>query len=154
MAGRGETIQQEEDIIEIKAVPATGEEKSWLDHQRMESQGTLKRLEETAKYLSGLSSLSLTVMLGPNRDLFASLHDSVLLKAGIISWLASVFLTLMVVFPFRYSYISNSYTSIRHINNRIARFKFLVLVSGALLFVAGLCLIACLFLFSPVPVKQ
>ena len=145
--------QQKDDILEVKAVPATAEEKSWIEYQRTENQGSLKRLEETAKYLSGLSSVSLTIILGPNQHFFITMHNSAWLKAGIICWLASVLLTLMVVFPFRYGFINNSYSSIRDANNRIVRRKFIFLLLGALLFVIGLSLVGCLFLFSTTPVK-
>lgn len=145
--------QQTEDVIEVKAVPTSADEKSWIEYQRTESQGTLKRLEETAKYLSGLASVSLTIMLGPNKEVFSALRNTALLKAGIISWLISILLTLAVVFPFRYRYASNSSTSIKRTYRKIARIKFSFLILGALLFLTGLSLIAWLFLFSPVPVK-
>jgi hypothetical protein len=146
--------QQQEDVIQIKAVPASAEEKSWIEHYRTESQGAMKRLEETAKYISGLSSVSLTLMLGPNKEVFSTLHSPVLLKAGIVSWLLSILLTLAVVFPFRYRFVSNSYSSIKRTHSRIIRVKFIFLILGSLLFLAGLSLIAWIFLFSPLPVKQ
>jgi hypothetical protein len=134
-----------EELPEIKAVPATSEEKSWIDYQRTESQGTLKRLEETAKYLSGLSSISLTIILGPNHEIFKSLHNSGWLKVGIFSWLVSILLTLAVVFPFRYRYIGNSFSSIRNMHRKIARLKFVFLILGALLYLVGISVLAWLY---------
>jgi hypothetical protein len=139
--------EEMKDVPEIKAVPATSEEKSWIEYQRSESQGTLKRLEETAKYLSGLSSVSLTILLGPDHEIFKTLHDSNLLKVGIISWLLSILFTLAVVFPFRYSYIGNSFSSIRKMHQRIARLKFFFLILGSLLYLTGISLFAYLYLF-------
>lgn len=92
-------------------------------------------------------------MLGPNKEVFSTLHNPVLLKAGIIGWLLSILLTLAVVFPFRYRFASNSYSSIKRTHSKIIRIKFIFLVLGSLLFLAGLSLIAWIFLFSPVPVK-
>lgn len=131
-----------EELPEIKADPASAEEKSWIEYQRTESQGTLKRLEETAKYLSGLSSISLTIILGPDREIFKALHHSGWLKAGIISWLISILLTLAVVFPFRYGYIGNSYTSIRNMHRKIAKLKFVFLIGGAVLYMVGISILA------------
>ena len=139
---------QKEDIPEIKAVPASAEETSWIEHQRTERQGTLKRLEETAKYLSGLSSISLTIILGPTRDIFKDLQHSGLLKAGIICWLSSILLTLAVVFPFRYRYISNSISSIKNTHRKIAKVKFTFLIVGSLLYLTGISLVVYLYLFS------
>jgi hypothetical protein len=137
---------QKEDIPEIKAVPASAEETSWIQHQRTESQGTLKRLEETAKYLSGLSSISLTIILGPNRDIFKDLQHNGLLKTGIICWLLSILFTLVVVFPFRYQYISNSFSSIKSTHRKIAKIKFTFLIIGSLLYLTGISLVGCLYL--------
>jgi hypothetical protein len=139
--------KQNEDIPEIRAAPATSEEKSWIEYQRTESQGTLKRLEETAKYLSGLSSISLTILLGADHELFKSLHNSPLLKAGVISWLLSILFTLAVVFPFRYSYIGNSFSSIRTMHKRIAKLKFAFLILGSILYLTGISLLAYLYLY-------
>ena len=146
--------KQKEDIPEVKAVPATSEEKSWIEYQRSESQGTLKRLEETAKYLSGLSSISLTIILGPNHDIFKTLQNTSLLKAGMISWLLSILFTLVVVFPFRYRYIGNSFSSIRHTHQKIARLKFAFLILGAILYLTGISLVVYLYLFFQAPVKS
>ena len=146
--------KQNEDIPEIKAVPATTEEKSWIEYQRNESQGTLKRLEETAKYLSGLSSISLTIILGPDHEIFKTLHNSNLLKTGIVCWLLSILFTLAVVFPFRYRYIGNSFSSIRSTHQRIARFKFAFLILGSILYLTGISLLAWLYLFPQVTIKN
>lgn len=139
---------QKEDLPEIKAVPSTDEEKSWIEYQRNENQGSLKRLEETAKYLTGLSSISLTIILGPNHDIFKSLQNVSLLKAGMFCWLFSILLTLAVVFPFRYKYINNSFSSIKGTHQKISRIKFTCLVLGAILYLAGISLMAYLFLFG------
>jgi len=139
--------KQTEDLFEIKAVPTTTEDKSWIEYYRSESQGTLKRLEESAKYLSGLSSISLTIILGPNHDIFTTQHNSMLLKAGIISWLLSIIFSLIVVFPFRYQYVSNSITSIKQMHKKKARLKFVFLLLGSVLFLTGISLVACLYLF-------
>lgn len=146
--------KQKEDIPEVRAVPATAEEKSWIEHQRTESQETLKRLEETAKYLSGLSSISLTIMLGPNAEIFKTLHNSSLLKAGVISWLLSILFTLVVVFPFRYQYISNSFSSIRNTHRKIARLKFTFLILGSILYLIGISLVAYLYLLSQATIQH
>lgn len=140
-------MESKENIPEIKATPATVEEKSWIEYQRSESQGTLKRLEDTAKYLSGLSSISLTVILGPNHEIFTTLHHSNWLKAGIISWLLSILFTLAVVFPFRYRYIGNSSNSIRRMHRSIAKLKFVFLLLGAILYLTGISFLAWLYLF-------
>jgi hypothetical protein len=143
--------QQGPSPVAIQATAAKAADSSWINWQQQEKQATLRRLEETAKYLSGLSSLSLTIMLGANKDALKLLSNSTSLKVGIVCWLASIVLTLAVVFPFRYNYVENSADSIRTMNNRISRAKFTLLVLGALLYIAGISLVAYLYLFCQTP---
>ena len=141
--------QQEQDTFEIKASPATKEELSWIEHQRKENQEGPRRLEDTAKYLSGLASLSLTIMLGPYSEIFKTFKGSAGLKIGITCWLISILFTLAVVFPFRYHYVSNSDSSIRKMNKRIAKIKFGFLLTGVLFYIVGISFIAFIYLSLP-----
>lgn len=141
--------KQEEELPKIKATVSTEAELSWIEHQRKESQETPRRLEDTAKFLSGLSSISLTIMLGPYNEVLKANKSSTELKLGIICWLVSIFFTLAVVFPFRYRYIRNSETSIREMSNNIVRFKFTCLLLGTLLYLAAISIVAYVCLLSP-----
>jgi Na+/melibiose symporter-like transporter len=143
--------QHKEELPPIKAEPATPEEISWIEHQRKESQGTLKRLEEVAKYLSGLSSVSLAVMLGPSSDIFKELRHTAGLKIGITCWLVSIIFTLIVVFPFRYRYASNSASSIREMYKKITSIKFTLLLFGTLFFLVGIVIVTYIYLFGQPP---
>jgi hypothetical protein len=139
--------QQPEDSIPIQATPTRPTDTSWIEFQRKEKQETIKRLEEAAKYLSGISSLSLSVVLGVNRDALKELSNDFELKGGICCWLLSIVLTLVVVFPFRYRYAENSADSIRAMHKKISHTKFLLLIVGALLYIAGISMMTYLYLF-------
>lgn len=138
----------QETVTVIQANTAKKEDLSWIDHQVKEKQETLKRLEETSKYLSGLSSVTLTIMVGPNKEVFKDLSNSSLLKSGIICWLISILFTLAVLFPFRYRYIENSAQSIKLMNDRTARIKYTLLVLATLLYLTGICITVYLYLFN------
>jgi len=147
-------IVQEDEIAEIKATAATPEELSWIEFQLKEKQAALSRLENTAKYLSGLSSVTLTIILGPNNEIFRSLTHSITLKAGIISWLISILCTLVVLFPFRYRYANNSVDSIRRLHKKMAGLKFIFLLLGCLFYIAGICLVAFIFITNQASVTK
>lgn len=136
-----------EEIIQIQATAVTPADKSWLDWQQKEKQETVKRLEDTARFLSGTSSLSLSILLGVNRDILKHLSNDAGLKMALCCWLLSVILTLIVVFPFRYQYASNSADDIRALYQRIGKTKFILLISGALLYLAGLSIIVYFYLY-------
>lgn len=142
--------EEEEELPRIKATISTEAELSWVEHQRKEKQDTPRRLEDMAKFLSGLFSISLIIILSPYSEVLKANKTSGSLQLGIICWLASLFLTLLVVFPFRYRYTSNSETSILEMHNKIVRNKFLCLLAGTLLFLTGMCLVVCICLFASV----
>jgi ABC-type molybdate transport system permease subunit len=136
----------EQEPIKIAATPVSAEDASWLEHQRKERQETVKRLEEAAKYLSGLASVCLTILLGPNKDVFSQFNHSPLLRTGVLCWLGAVLLTLTVVFPFPYRYVQNSASDIRRATRKVARIKYALLILGALLFLVGISMLALLYL--------
>jgi hypothetical protein len=136
-----------ENIVPIQATTVTAADKSWLEWQQKEKQESVKRLEDTAKFLSGISSLSLSILLGVNREALKQSSNNVGMKVALCCWLLSVVLTLIVVFPFRYKYASNSADSIRALFKRISHTKFLLLIFGALLYLAGLSIMVYLYLY-------
>ena len=136
-----------DDILQIQATAVTTTDKAWLEWQQKEKQETVKRLEDTAKFLSGISSLSLSILLGVNRDVLKHVSNDTVLKIALCCWLSSVVVILIVVFPFRYKYASNSADAIRGLYQRIAQTKFLLLILGTLLYVAGLSIIVYLYLY-------
>lgn len=137
-----------EEIIELRATAVTQEELNWIEYQAKEKQETLKRYEETAKYLSGLSTITLAILAGPNNDNFKLISQLLLLKIGIVSWLASIVFTLAVLFPFRYAYIKNSVKSIKETYAKTARVKYILLLLGTLFYLAGVLITVYLYLFK------
>jgi len=148
--------QQATEPIHIQATPARPADSSWIDYQQKEKQESIKRLEETAKYLSGLSSLSLSIIVAVNGEALKQMIRSTpgsyevegSLKSSVVCWLLSILLTLAVVFPFRYKYVENSADSIRVMNNRISQVKFWLLVLGALLYIIGISRVTYIYLFT------
>ena len=84
--------------ISVKATKTTNREKAWLDYQRVVEEETPKRLEEVAKFLSGIFSIVLTIMLMGDAKLIEQLPSFVTQYVGAV-WLISLLLALLVVFP-------------------------------------------------------
>lgn len=137
-----------EKVEEIQATVPTQEELQWIDFQLREKQDTLKRLEETAKFLSGLSTLSLALLAGPNSEEFKAVSNLLLIKIGIISWLASIVFTLIVLFPFRYKYARNSASSIKKVHTRVVGVKYAMLIVAAAFYLIGIWITVYFYLFS------
>lgn len=132
--------------VSIQATTVTAADKSWLDWQQKEKQETVKRLEDTAKFLAGVSSLSLSILLGVNREALKSISNEGGMKFALCCWLLSIVLTLIVVFPFPYKYVSNSADSIRTLYKRISNTKFILILLGALFYLTGLSLMVFFYL--------
>lgn len=141
--------EQEDELPKIKATISTEAELSWIEHQRKEKQEAPRRLEDIAKFLSGLFSVSLIIILSPYSEVLKANRTSGCLQLGVLCWLVSLLFTLAVIFPFRYRYISNSEISIREMHNKIVKVKFFCLLSGTLLYLAGISLIVYVCLFAP-----
>lgn len=140
--------QHPEEIMVIQSTPAKQQDLKWIEFQFKDKQDTLKRLEDTAKYLSGLSSVSLTILVAPNKEVFSLFTHSWLLKTGIISWLISILFTLAVLFPFRYRYMENSAQSIKTMFKKTTAIKYTLLILGTFFYVAGICITVFIYLFG------
>ena len=133
---------KKESAGELSSVPATSADMEWISFQRAEKRETLKRIEETAKYLSGIISISFSVVLNVEHSLFAGPHPGILLNAGIIAWILAIIISLFVLFPLRYAYVENSAASIQDMNKRVSRVKFVLLIAAAVLYITGISIIA------------
>ena len=142
------TDRPSDDITVIQGMPARQTDLKWIEYQLKEKQDTLKRLEDTAKYLSGLASVSLTILLAPNKEAFRLFDCSWLLKTGILCWLISILFTLAVLFPFRYKYMENSAQSIRTMFKRTTALKYTLLILGTFFYMAGICITVYMYLFA------
>lgn len=119
--------------------------RSCYEHIWKTQQETAARLEEAAKFLSGVISLTLTLFLTVGKDSF----ENVRLKgwAGIAlgMWLVSLVACLCVIFPRRYRYCGISVDSFKQAHAKIVKVKYTILVIGVLLFLFALAILAWIF---------
>lgn len=135
----------------LAAAPADPAAEHWHTYARTGYEDTPKRLEEAAKFLTGLIGLTLTLTL--NNDFYKpqlppgaippapDAWVQGLLGAALCGWVLSLAAALFVVFPARYRYVAASAESIRGMHGRVVRRKYAWLVVSAVAYVAALALV-------------
>jgi phosphoglycerol transferase MdoB-like AlkP superfamily enzyme len=123
----------------IKQVrPATETERTnWPNYLQKSREEAPARIEEAAKYLSGIVSLSFVIVLKP---LITDNNPTVLVVITLLTWILSVILGLYVVFPFQYRVCSGSAESIIKTLDIIVKRKKSILTLAIFLYLAALCL--------------
>ena len=129
----------------VHAEPAPPDTKSWYEHLWKTQQETPERLEEAAKFLSGVISLTLTLFLTVGKTSF----EGVRLTGGTLVatslWLLSLVLCLLVIFPWRYRYCDVSVDSIKRMHTKIVQVKYTMLAAGVVLFLLALTILVLVF---------
>jgi hypothetical protein len=127
----------------IKASISTEADQHWIKHQREVQQKTPERIEDAAKFLSGMISISLTIFLKLDPNAFERLSVLGGLRLATGFWLLSLLCTLLVLFPTPYRYHHSSAESIRAMHRKVVRYKYTLLALGSVLFLFALILISC-----------
>lgn len=124
--------------------PSTGrapteEERSWVAHALKQQQEAPKHLEETAKFLAAIISLTLSLLLGLKPTEPTTWELAWLIFAAALLLLSGV-LSFLVLFPWRYKVHPQSPSDIKKVWGKITATKrrLLVVASGIFL-LALLC---------------
>jgi hypothetical protein len=110
---------EENDKVQI-GKSATPETKAWRAFMLEQEQKTPERLEDVAKALSGMVSITLAIFLTIGRQEFENSPD-VTIAIALIIWLVSLILSFLVVFPFPYSYSKQSAKTFINTHKRTKR---------------------------------
>jgi hypothetical protein len=121
---------------------------AWRAWLRKTQEEAPQRLEETAKYLSGLISLCFTIFLSVNKEVFKDLEKAWQVNWAVPLWLLSVVMTLFVLLPLPYGLNADSASSIERALKRITRVKFWILVVAIVFFISALALLAGLYRYA------
>ena len=131
----------------LKAKSVDDEASSWLDHIIKFKQETPKRLEEAAKFFTGIVSFTLTLLLSVNQKIFDFSNHKVLTLCAVFLWIISIGTSFFVVFPFDYRYSSLSSDSIVEAYEKmVKRKKSLLIFSLATYLISIGCIAFLLFL--------
>ena len=131
----------------VKSKPAGPEKESWYRYRLKEEQETPKRLEDAAKFLAFMISVSLTIFLSVSGA--AGKGDpgfSPGSAAGLTCWILSLLLSFFVLFPFRYRFSSVSIRTFQQAHQRVVRVKGFLLILSLIFFFVALLLMVYLFL--------
>lgn len=131
-------------IAQSKGIP-TDHDKSWLAHAQKEKQEAPKRLEETAKFLVAIISISLTVFISNRPEGLAAWTDEAVIWAAVI-WMISVLLSFFVLFPWRYQFNPESAEDIERAYRKISNAKWLLLVLSVAFYLLALGIAAFAFI--------
>jgi hypothetical protein len=131
----------------IKSRKSSPDTKSWYEFFWREKQETPNRIEDAAKFLATMISISLTIFLAIGKTAFENVQNNFLVQLSVAFWILALLASFFVMFPWRYSYVSDSVKSMREVHQRVARNKYIILIMALVLFLFALSILSYLFLF-------
>lgn len=143
-----EMDKQEMKEIEVEGQPAPPDTKSWFEYSWKLQQGVPERLEDAAKFLAVMISLSLTIISTALGQLKAIVVQPIFIFIGLMLWLAALFFAFMVLFPRKYRFHSMSMDSIKRTHASIIRTKQVRLFIAVVLYFIPFVMLAIHYLFS------
>ena len=143
-----ETEKKEMKEIEVEGQPAPPDTKSWFEYSWKLQQGVPERLEDAAKFLAVMISLSLTIISTALGQLKAIVVQPVFIFIGLMLWLAALFFAFLVLFPRKYRFHSMSIESIKKTHALIICTKQVRLFIAVVLYFIPFVVLAALYLFS------
>lgn len=139
---------EHESLPRVQGMPTEPDTKSWYEYIWKTQQETAARLEECAKFLSGVVAITLTLFLTIGKSSFENVRLTGAVRWAVGLWLLSLVLSIFVLFPWRYRYSPVSVESIKQTHKRIAGIKYLLLIGALIFFLAALALLIALFFDS------
>ena len=131
-----------------KASFPDSKDEHWLQYLRDNKAKEGERIEDAAKFLSGMISISLTIFLKINETAFATLAQTGWAIVVVGLWLLSLALSFYVFFPFAYPYHEQSVASIEAFHHQMVRRKRRLLWGSTLCFFLALLLLGWVFVRS------
>jgi len=129
----------------VQGEPAAPDTKSWYEHIWKAQQETPARLEEAAKFLSGVISITLTLFLTVGKGSFEGVRPTGWPRIAAAMWLLSLVLCVLVIFPWRYRFCDISLDDIKRMHKKIVQVKYTMLAAGVLLFLIALTILVFVF---------
>lgn len=128
-----------------KSTPPTDSDKSWLTHAQKEKQEAPKRLEDIAKFLVGIISISLTFFISKRPEgLEATMTDK--LAIATIIWFLAMGLSFLVLFPWRYRFDPESPEDIERAYGEITTWKYGFLVLSVAAYAVAMGIVGWVFI--------
>jgi predicted histidine transporter YuiF (NhaC family) len=133
--------------LPIKATPASADQKAWHEYRRASQQEEPKRLEEAAKFLAGMVSITFTILLSADKEVLRG-QAPLLQAVASLCWLIALLLAFLVLYPKPYRYAQASAQSIEQMHRRVVRWKARVLAAAVVFFLLGFLLLAGVYVWA------
>ena len=130
----------------LKSRKSAPDTKSWFEYLWRTKQETPNRLEDAAKYLATMISISLSIFLAIGKPSFENCASAIL-KLSMVAWVLALVISFFVLFPARYRYFSESVQSIKQMHQKILMTKYILLVLSLVLFLFSLTTLTIMFFF-------
>lgn len=141
-------MANQEEPVKLSSQKASETDKSWHEFIRAQQQKEAERVEDAAKYLSGMIGIAFAIFLKTDADAFSHQASSGTVSWAAALWLLSLCISFFIFFPMRYSYSTHSAESIRQMNRRTVSVKRGLLIASMTLFFIALLLLAFVY-FQP-----
>lgn len=132
----------------IKSKKPDPDTRSWYEYIWRKQQDTPARIEDAAKFMATMISVSLTIFLAAGGSVLKESGINWQIRLAIILWLVSLICSFLVLFPWRYSYSSVSVKSVKEMHRRIVLVKYTLLIVCLVLFLLTLLILSYVFLFG------
>ncbi len=118
---------------------------SWYDYIWQAEQETPNRLEDAAKQLATMISLSLAIFLAVGENYFKNIRGNGWLIMALVLWLLSLLFSFWVLSPYPYRYAGRSVQSIKAMHQKIVQKKYRLLLASFTLYLAALIILSLFF---------
>lgn len=127
--------EKEKELVKNVRVSTKNESENWPSYlQKLKEEAPI-RIEEAAKFLFGVVSLSLAIF---TNSVLSTKIKPWLLLIIITLWCLSIVLSLYVLFPFRYKVFSHSAESIEATLNKVTNLKYRLLQFSIVFYILSL----------------
>ncbi len=127
--------------------PPMPDAEKWHDYGFKMQQETPNRLEDAAKFLAGMISISLTLTI-PNLDkLLSMFYQTFWIKIGFGLWLISLALVFFVIYPRKYQFHSRSAEQIKTVHLRLWRYKRRLFIISVITYFIPFLIFGIIFVF-------
>lgn len=131
----------------ILGEPPMPDAEKWHDYGLQMQQETPKRIEDAAKFLAGMITISLTLTIPYLDRLLEIFHHKLWVKVGFALWLISLALIFFVIYPRKYQFHSQSAQQIKAVHQRLWRYKRTLFILSVVSYFVPFVIFGIIFIF-------
>jgi len=129
----------------LKSKAPAPDTQDWYAYVQKTVQETPNRLEDAAKFLATIISLTITLFLAIGKSSFENHQTFLSLKIAMAIMLFALLAAFFVIFPQHYKYHNASAESIKEMHRKIVRSKGAILLVGVSFYLTALVILSVQF---------